>query len=97
MHKDVNKFKIAASLFQLDRNIALGPAYFYLLNHKATEEALYFINKGITYDPNAADLLAAKMQYSFTLGKNDDVVRAFNRLALIAPNSSIVKELSKKH
>ena len=96
LHKNVEEFKIASLLFRLDRNIALGPPYYYLIEGKPTEEALYYMNMGIAYDPNAVDLINAKMIFSFELGKNEDALKAFNRLALIVPNSSIVKRLSKK-
>jgi hypothetical protein len=95
-HKDIEKFKIAAHLFQLDRNIALGPAYYYLMERQATEESLYYMNIGIAYDPNAVDLINGMMIYNFILGKNNDALIAFNKLAKLAPNSSIVKQLSKK-
>ena len=90
-HNDVEKFKVAASLFRLDRNIVTGPAYFYFIQRKATAEALYNINQGLNFDPNAADLLQAKIAFSYSLGKTDDTIRAYARLAMIAPNASIVK------
>lgn len=92
---DVEKFKIASQLFPIDRNLVLAPAYYYFLHHEINDKTIIYINKGIEYDPNAADLLQVQMQYSFLLGKTDDALRAFNRLALIAPNSKIVKILSK--
>ena len=61
-----------------------------MVESKATEETLNYVNLGLDYDPYAADLLNAKMQISAVLGKNDDATRAFYRLALVAPNSPLV-------
>ena len=94
---DAFKIELAAQLFRFDRSIALGTSYLFLELNNPTEQALNYINRGLTYDPNAADLLQAQMQYSFKLGKKDEAVRAYARLALIAPNSSVVKRLSENH
>ncbi len=96
MHKDINRFKIAANIFKIDRNIALGPAYFYLIKGEVTEEALLNINNGLKYDPNAPDLLKASMLYSFRLGKQNEALDAFNKLASLVPNNEMVKCLSKE-
>jgi hypothetical protein len=91
-HNDVSKFEIAAKLFPIQRDIALGPSYYYLILNKPTEQSLAYINRGILYDPNAVDLIKAEIQHSFALGKKDEAVRAFIRLSIIAPNLVINKK-----
>jgi len=76
----------------MDRNLALGTSYYFLLLHQPSELALAYIDRGLLYDPYAADLLNAKIYYSYALGKNDEMVRALTRLSVIAPNSVIKKK-----
>ena len=76
---------MAASLFPLNRNIALGPSLFYLVENFPSEKALSYLDKGLSYDPNAVDLLQAKITYSVMLGK--DVTEAKSRLIMLVPNS----------
>jgi hypothetical protein len=82
--RDINKIEMAASLFPLNRNIALGPSLFYLSENYPSEKALSVLNKGLSYDPNAVDLLQAKVTYSIMLGR--DVTEAKSRLIMLAPN-----------
>ena len=76
---------MAAKLFPLNRNIALGPALFYLVENFPSEKALNYLDKGLSYDPNAVDLLQAKVTYSLMLGKQKDATKAYNRLIVLAP------------
>ncbi len=89
--------ELAAHLFPINRYIVLGPTYYFILNRKATEQALSFVIRGLKFDPNAADIIQAEMEFNFLLGKNDETIRAFNRLVVIAPNSSIVKKILNKN
>jgi hypothetical protein len=91
---NIHKLELAARLFPINRNIALGPAYYFLATNKATEQSLAYINYGLKYDSNNFDLIKTEMVYSFKLGKNDEALRAYARMALIAPNSAIVKQIS---
>lgn len=95
-HNDVSKLELAAQLFPIERNIALGPSFYFMATNNATEQALAYINRGLEYDPYSVDLIESKIQYSLKLGKNEEAIRAFNRLALIVPNNNLVKRLSKK-
>ncbi len=87
---------MAAHLFPYERLIALGTTYYILviLKDDKSEQALAYIDRGLEYDPNAADLLQAQMQYNYLLGKNDEAIRSYVRLSLIAPNSEIVKKIA---
>jgi len=87
---------LSAHLFPMNRYIALGPTYYFIVNRKATEQALSFVNRGLEYDPNAGDLIQAEMEFSFLLGKNDEAIRAYNRLSLIAPNSKMIKMINNQ-
>jgi len=80
---------MAASLFPLNRNIALGPSLFYLSENYPSEKALSVLNRGLTYDPNAVDLLQAKVTYSIMLGKN--ITEAQSRLIRLAPNLKAIR------
>lgn len=82
---DLAKIEIASILFPLNRNIALGPAYYHLIKNEPSEKALRYLNIGLNYDPNAVDLLQSKFTYSVMLGKNEEANRAYVRLSLIAP------------
>ena len=90
---DLKKIEVAANLFPLDRVIALGPAQYYVVKNYPSEEALSYINKGLIYDPNAVDLLQAKMTYSLMLGKQKDATEAYKRLIVIAPKIAEIKNL----
>ncbi len=94
--RDIVKVEMATHLFPYERLIALGTTYYILtvLKDEKTEQALTYINRGLDYDPNAADLLQAQMQYNYLLGKNDEAIRSYVRLSLIAPNSEIVKKIA---
>ena len=92
-HKNIDYLIKASHIFTIQRDIRLGPSYYFLTQDKASEEALRYINIGIDYDPNAADLLQAQVKYSLLLGKNSDAIRSFGRLALIAPNDPLVKKI----
>jgi hypothetical protein len=48
----------------------------------------------LEFDPNAADLIQAEMEFSFLLGKNEETLRAYHRLSVIAPNSALVKQIA---
>lgn len=83
---DLDKIETASNLFPLNRSIALGPAYYYLMKNEPSDKALYYLNVGLNHDPNAVDLLQAKFTYSFMLGKSEEANRAYARLSVIAPN-----------
>ena len=83
--RNLNKIEFASTLFPLNRSIALGPAYFYLAKNDPSEKALNYINAGLIYDPNAVDLLKAKITHSLMLGKQKDATEAYNRLSILAP------------
>jgi hypothetical protein len=82
---DLRKIEFASSLFPLNRSIALGPAYFYLAKNEPSDKSLHYINAGLIYDPNAVDLLKAKITHSLMLGKQKDATEAYNRLSILAP------------
>ena len=82
---DIDKIEMASKLFPLNRNIALGPSLFYLVENFPSEKALSYLDKGLSYDPNAVDLLQAKVTYSLMLGKQKDATEAYNRLIMLAP------------
>lgn len=92
---NITHFEKAARLFKIDRDIAVGPAIFYVKQNKASEEALIAINNGLKFDPYAADLLRAKMTHSFKLGKTSEALDAYNKLAAIEPNNKLIKCLSE--
>lgn len=81
--RDIAKIELASKLFPLNRNIALGPSLYYLVQNYPSEKALFYINKGLRYDPNAVDLLQAKVTYSMMLGK--DASETYAKLIKIAP------------
>ena len=89
---DLKKIEVAANLFPLNRTIALGPAQYYLVKNFPSEEALNHLNKGLNYDPNAVDLLQAKVTYSLMLGRQKDATEAYTRLIKIAPK---IAEMAK--
>lgn len=93
--RQLNIFKIekASILFPLNRSIALGPSYYFILREIPSDLALAYIDRGLKYDPNATDILQAKIRYSLLLGKKEEAVGAYNRLSLIAPNSDILNKL----
>jgi hypothetical protein len=91
--RDIFKIEKAAKLFSLNRSIALGPSYYFVIKDTPSEQALNYINIGLLYDPNATDLLQAKVKYSFMLGKNEEAKLAYDRLAILAPNSDIIDAL----
>jgi tetratricopeptide (TPR) repeat protein len=93
-HNDISKLELAAYLFPIERNIALGPSYYFLKINKPTEQALKYINRGLSYDQNSAELLQASMLCSFKLGKKNEAIRAYIRLSVIAPNSNIIKQIN---
>lgn len=80
---------MAASLFPLNRNIALGPSLFYLSENYPSEKALSVLNRGLAYDPNAVDLLQSKVTYSIMLGKN--ATEAQSKLIRLAPNLKAIR------
>lgn len=92
----MDDFKIAARLFSINKFIATSPAYYYLLQNKVNEEVLSYIDLGLNYDEYASDLLKAKVEICYILGKRADANRAFYRLALIAPNDPFVKNMWNK-
>ncbi len=83
---------MASKLFPLNRNIALGPSLFYLAENFPSERALIYLNRGLTYDPNAVDLLQAKVTYSLMLGKQKDATDTYIKLIAIAPK---IQQLGK--
>lgn len=83
--RDINKIEISANLFPLNRNIALGPSLYYLVQNYPSEKALSYLNRGLAYDPNAVDLLQAKVTYSLMLGKQEEATETYQKLITIAP------------
>lgn len=61
-----------------------------------TIKGLSYVNVGLHYDPNAVDLLRAKLVYNFKLGKQNEAIAAYLKLSAIAPNHELIKCLSKK-
>lgn len=90
----MHKIEIAAKLFSLNRNIALGPAQFYVIKDEPSEKALKYIAVGLNYDPNAIDLLQSNFKYKYMMGKNEEALNAYQKLKDIAPDNSIVKMFS---
>ncbi len=76
---------MASKLFPLNRNIALGPSLFYLVENFPSDKALFYLDKGLNYDHNAVDLLQAKVTYSLMRGKQKDATDAYIRLIAITP------------
>ena len=72
-------------MFPLNRTIALGPSFYYLVKNEPSEKALKYIDRGLRYDPNAVDLLQAKITYSVMLEKNEEVFNAYAKLISVVP------------
>lgn len=90
---DLDKIEIASKLFPLNRNIALGPSLYYLVKNEPSEKALNYINVGLSYDPNAVDLLQAKVTYNLMLGKQEDATKAYSKLVVIAPKVNTMAKI----
>ena len=83
-------------MFPINRTIALGPSLYYITAKNAPSfEVLSQVDKGLKYDPNAIDMLQAKVRYSYMLGKqnNADAIGAYNKLLSMAPKSNIIAQI----
>lgn len=94
IQRDLHKIEIAASLFPLNRSIALGPAQYYVIKDEPSEKALRYIAVGLNYDPNAIDLLQSNFKYKYMMGKNEEALNAYQKLKDIAPDNQIVNMFS---
>lgn len=91
--RDLAKIELAANLFPLNRNVALGPALYYLVKNEPSEIAIDYLNKGLRYDPNAVDLLQSKVTYSLMLGKQNDATETYSRLIRLAPKLNTMDKI----
>lgn len=80
-------------MFPLNRNVALGPALYYLVKNEPSEIAIDYLNKGLRYDPNAVDLLQSKVTYSLMLGKQNDATETYSRLIRLAPKLNTMDKI----
>ena len=95
-HPNPHTYEMASKAFPYERAILLGRAYYFLRLNAATPEGIREVREGIKKDPTAADLIVADMVYSYTLGKNDDAIRAFAKLEQISPKSWYVQDVKQR-
>lgn len=84
---DLSLLTLASKVFPFQRDIAVGPATYFVLNRGRPMEALPHIRRGVAYDPWSAELALAQLTYASLLGRSDEATQAGRRLEFIRHGS----------
>ena len=91
-NNSVRASEIAAKIFPFERDIALAPAYYYVVFPNVQNPvALQAIKDGIKFDPLAVDLIIGKMTYEIFLNNIKDAVETRKQLCKIIPKMEVCR------
>jgi hypothetical protein len=94
-NSDIACFHVATILFPFDKDIISSEIEILLKNQIVDEKLIPVFENTLKYDPYSPRLLAMYAQYASAYNQQDKATIALNELTKIAPNSNVVKELTK--